>query len=192
MNQAGTLVVVSAPSGGGKNAVIRELTKLFSNSTRFITTTTREPREREVDGVDYHFVTAEQFKDMIEKGELLEYNFYAGNYYGSEKKRLEDTLQNYTITFSTLDVNGKKQLDALNFPHISIFLLPESIEILRERIESRGGLTPEEMDMRMHLAEEEVEVGKTYDFPIVNQDGDMRNTVQQIQKFLEEKLNLHS
>lgn len=184
----GNLVIISAPSGGGKNAIIRDLTKIFSGSTRFVTTTTREPREREVNGVDYYFVTVEQFKDMITKGELLEYNFYAGNYYGSEKNKLEETLKNHTITFSTLDVNGKKQLDALHVPHISIFLLPESIAILRERIANRGGLTQEEIDMRMHVAEEEVKVGETYDFPLINEDGKMKQTTDQIQKFLEERL----
>jgi len=187
---SGILVIISAPSGGGKNAIIRDLTKIFPGSTRFVTTTTREPREREVDEVDYHFVTVEQFKEMIVQGDLLEYNFYAGNYYGSEKKKLEDTLEQNSITFATLDVNGKKQLDDLKFPNISIFLLPQSIDILRERIANRGGLTPEEIDMRMHVAEEEIEVGKTYDFPIVNEDGNMKETISQIQQFLFDHLKL--
>lgn len=185
----GTLVILSAPSGGGKNAIMRELMKLFPGSTRFVTTTTRAPREGEREQVDYHFVSTEKFQQMIEEGAFIEYNFYAGNYYGSEKSRLEENLATSPLVFAPLDVNGKKQIDASNVPHISIFLLPESLDILRQRIIHRGGLTTEEIDARMKTGEAELEEAKRYDLAVINQDGEMRNTVEEIAKFLEARLN---
>lgn len=184
----GILVIVSAPSGGGKNAIIRELIKLFPGSTRFVTTTTRDPRVGEVEGIDYYFVTDERFKQLIDRGEMIEYNFFAGNYYGSEREKLENTLKNHNLTFATLDVNGKKHLQDQGIEHLSIFLLPDNIEVLRERVARRGGLSPEQIDMRMHEAEAEIALAHTYDLPLINPDGNMHEAVAQIQQFLEERL----
>lgn len=187
---SGTLVVISAPSGGGKNAIIRELLKLFSGSTRFVTTTTRSPREGEKDGVDYHFVSVAAFEKMKENGNFIEYNFYAGNYYGSEKSKLEETLSTSSLVFAPLDINGKKQLDKLSFPHVSIFLLPEDLSILKNRITHRGGLTPGEIAARMQVADEEVEEAKKYDLALVNPDGNMHEAVKQIQEFLQKRITI--
>jgi guanylate kinase len=188
MNPRGTLVVISAPSGGGKNAIIRELLKLFPGSTRFVTTTTRLPREGERSGIDYHFVSEQNFKQMIEDGAFIEYNFYAGNYYGSEKIKLEETLNTSSLVFAPLDINGKKQLDSVNFFHISIFLLPEDLNILKNRIVHRGGLTAEEISARMNLADDEIAEAKKYDLSVINPDGNMHEAVAQIQQFLEGRL----
>lgn len=190
MNPRGTLVVISAPSGGGKNAIIRELLKLFPGSTRFVTTTTRAPREGERAGIDYHFVSEQNFKQMIEQGAFIEYNFYAGNYYGSEKTKLEETLNTSSLVFAPLDINGKKQLDALGFGHIALFLLPEDLSILKDRILHRGGLTNDEIAARMQLADDEIAEAKKYDLALVNPDGNMHEAVAQIQQFLQKRLTI--
>lgn len=180
----GQLVVISAPSGTGKNAITRELLKLFSNTTRLVTTTTRDPRPGEVNGVDYHFVSVEDFQNMILSDEFLEYNNYAGNWYGSEKQRLETDLEKNEFIFSTLDVNGKNSLDKISYPHISIFLLPDTLDVLDDRIRHRGGQSEEDIEKRIVIAHDEIAEAAKYDFQVVNHEGKMKETVDQITAFL--------
>ena len=96
----GKIVVISAPSGGGKTTIIKELVKIVPNSIRFVTTTTREKREGEQEAVDYFFISKEEFEKKIENDEFVEYNFYADNYYGVEKKVLNKTLKNNDLILS--------------------------------------------------------------------------------------------
>jgi guanylate kinase len=180
----GKLVVISAPSGTGKNAIIRELLKLFSQTTRLVTTTTRDPRPGEKNGVDYHFISETEFQNMLSAGEFLESNNYAGNWYGSEKQKLERDLQHNEFVFSTLDVNGKKSLDKISYPHIAIFLLPDSIDMLDDRIRHRGGESEGNIEKRIAIAHDEITEAENYDFQVVNKEGEMYQTVQQIQEFL--------
>ncbi|OGH66652.1 MAG: guanylate kinase [Candidatus Magasanikbacteria bacterium RIFCSPHIGHO2_02_FULL_41_13] len=182
----GKLLVISAPSGTGKNTIIRELLKLFPNTTRLVTTTTRDPRPGEKNGVDYHFVTEVKFQDMLARGEFLESNNYAGNWYGSERQKLEQDLEKNEFVFSTLDVNGKKSLDKISYPHIAIFLLPDSIDTLDDRIRHRGGESEEDIVKRIAIAHDEMALADTYDFQVVNTEGKMYKTVEQIQEFLKQ------
>lgn len=180
----GQFIIISAPSGTGKNAIIRDLLKIFTSSIRFITTTTRDPRPNEKNGVDYHFVSVSEFQAMIENNEFLEYNNYADNWYGSEKKKLEADLAKYEYVFSTLDVNGKQSLDSLNFPHTAIFLLPDSIDVLDNRIRNRGGENESDIEKRIALSHDEIAQAQKYDFQVVNHEGKMYETVQKIVTFL--------
>ncbi len=180
----GLLVVISSPSGAGKNTIIRRLTQIFSSSVRFVTTTTRNPRPREIQGEDYFFVAKEQFKHMIQEEKFIEYNEYAGEYYGSEKEKLNHILEKYALVFAALDVNGKLALEALDIPHVSIFILPESEDILRQRIQIRGGVEEEGLEQRLALAEQELALAQKYDFQVVNAQGDMETAVQRIADFL--------
>ncbi len=156
----GLLFVISAPSGGGKDAVIAKLLKLIPNSGRLITTTSRAPRPGERDGVNYNFISTAEFKKKIANDELVEHNFYAENYYGAEKNILEKFLASNDVVFSTTEVNGKHNFDKLKIPNIGIFLLPESLEILKNRIERRGGTSPESVKERLRLATNEIEEAK--------------------------------
>lgn len=182
----GTLILVSSPSGGGKNSVIKALLSQFENAAQFVTTTTREPREGEEHGTDYFFRSREEFEAMMERGEFVETNDYAGNLYGTEKAKLDEFLSKYDLVFSQADVHGKHSLDKLDIPHLSIFLLPESIEILKERIISRGGVSEEKMQERMRIAEEELETSKDYDHRIVNVEGKLEETVAEIARIIRE------
>ncbi len=182
----GKLVIISAPSGTGKNAIIRELLKLFPNTTRLVTTTTRDPRPGEKNGIDYHFVSEMEFQNMLSSGEFLESNNYAGNWYGSEKQKLQKDLSQHEFVFSTLDVNGKKSLDKISFPHISIFLLPDSIDMLDDRIRHRGGESESDIEKRIAIAHDEIAEAGNYDFQVVNTEGEMYKTVKQIQEFLKQ------
>src|SRR3989338_11663219 len=103
MNQTGLLFIISSPSGGGKDSVINALIKMFPDSTRVITTTTRAPRPGNINGVDYHFITPEEFKQKLATGDFVEHNVYGGNYYGMQKKHLAELLATHPIVFTQID-----------------------------------------------------------------------------------------
>jgi len=165
--------------------VIKELIAHFDSAAQFVTTTTREKRDGEIDEKDYHFLSREDFKKKINAADFVEYNDYAGNLYGTEKEKLETSLKKYTLVFSQADVNGKHSLDRLHIPHLSIFLMPESIDVLKERIINRGGVSEKKMHERLQIAEEELQTSQDYDFRVVNKEGELEETVKKIVKIIE-------
>jgi len=184
----GLLVVISSPSGGGKDAVIRQLIKIIPRSARLVTTTTRAPRPKDQGGVDYHFTTKEKFEEKIKNGEMLEYAEYAGHYYGPEKKYFEDSLNNYDVVFTNVDIRGRQTLLKLNIPHLSIFIVPDNLENLRKRIEKRGGVAPQEMAERMDRAKKEISEAEKYDYKVINAEGKIDETVDNVAKIIQERL----
>jgi len=180
----GKLVIISSPSGGGKDSIISALLKIIPNSTRLITTTSREPRPGNQNGIDYYFVSQTEFENKIQNEEMVEYNNYAGNYYGIEKKNLILALENNEWVFTQIEVNGKQHLDEQNIPNISIFLLPENLEILAKRIRNRGGLDDEKIKERLEIAQKEINKSVLYDYQIVNVDGKFEETVSKIREIL--------
>ena len=185
--KSGKLILVSAPSGGGKNAIIRALLKRFPNSTQLVTTTTRNMRPGEVNGKDYHFLDKKIFKKKIATGGFIEYNEYDGNLYGTQWGDLNDALDKYNLVFSQAEVNGKRHLDEQNVKHISIFLEPESFEILKGRIQKRGGTSDDSIAIRLKTAKHEIDASDSYDFCVVNKDGEMNQTVNKIVGYLVQK-----
>lgn len=182
----GKLVVISAPSGGGKNAIMRSLLQRFENAAQLVTTTTRPPRPGERDGIDYYFITKEAFLEKLEKKAFAEHNIYVDNYYGTEWQVLHDSLATYRIVFSQVEVTGKKNLDRAGVPHVSIFLLPESFDVLEARLHKRGGMKEADIAARLEIAKYEIEASEVYDFRIINHEGKLAETVQGIAKYLEE------
>ena len=176
----GLLVVISSTSGGGKDSVIRELLKIFPNSVRLVTTTSRPPRPGNKDGVDYYFISREEFENRLKQDEFVEYNEYAGNLYGIEKLRLEESLANNEIVFTQIEVNGKHNLDKKQIKHLSIFLVPDSFENLAERIRGRGGVTEEKLKERLEIAKKEVEESSDYDYRVINVQGKFKETVEKV------------
>lgn len=184
LNKQGFLIIISSPTGGGKDSVIRELLKIFPRSTRLVTTTSRPPRPGNIEGVDYHFVSKDQFAEQINNNAFLEYNIYAGNYYGTEKAKLDNLLKQHDLVFTQIEVNGKHNLDKQGVSNISIFLLPENLTILKKRVQRRGGLTPEIIEERLKTAENEIDASLDYDYRIVNKDGKMMETVDEIAEII--------
>lgn len=180
MKHKGLLVVISSPSGGGKDSVTRALIKKIPDSIRCLTTTSRPPRPGNIEGVDYHFVSESEFKEKISRGEFVEHNKYAGNYYGTEKAALDQALSNHEVVYSQVELHGKRSFDRLHIPHLAIFLMPESIEVLRDRIVARGGLTREEVEERLEIAQKEIGEANTYDLQIVNEQGKFEETVDNL------------
>lgn len=182
------LVIISSPSGGGKDSVINALVKRLPRATRLITTTTRPPRPGNTEGVDYYFISKKVFETKLAAGDFLEHNVYAGNYYGEEKKELARCFQNHDIVLSQIDVTGKHALDKLGVPHLSIFLVPESLDILRARIEKRGGITPEIIAERLAIAKREITESADYDYRIVNVEGKLEQTIEKVAQIITDKL----
>ncbi|HLD30909.1 MAG TPA: guanylate kinase [Patescibacteria group bacterium] len=183
-------VVLSSPSGGGKDTIILRLLKVFSDSARLVTTTTRKPRVNDTAGVSYNFVSEDSFKKKIKDGEMLEYNIYNGNYYGIEKRVLSETLAGSSFVFTNIDVNGKASLDKNNIAHIAIFLLPESLKVLERRIRERGGLTEDEIKNRLNIAKKEMKKADIYDYEVKNRDGKIEQTVEKIKEIIDKKTRM--
>lgn len=181
-------IIISAPSGGGKNSVIKELLKKYSSSHLAITTTTRLPRKKEKNFQDYFFISKKEFEKKIANNDFVEYNFYNDNYYGLEKAELTKNSQKYKIVFLAIDVNGKKSFDKAKIFHYSIFLLPESLEILKKRIKDRGDLDQKQIIERLKTAKKELNKAKKYDFQIINKQGSLDKTVLQITKIIDKLL----
>ncbi|HSR89307.1 MAG TPA: hypothetical protein VLK22_02805 [Candidatus Udaeobacter sp.] len=184
----GLFVIISSPTGGGKDTVIEHLVKIFPNSTRLITTTSRSPRPTDQQGVTYNFISKEDFEAKIKQDYFLEYNNFAGNYYGTPKNYLSNLLKQHSLVFSNIDVNGKHSLDRLEIANLSCFLLPESMEILKNRAKKRGGMTEQMLEDRMKIGLEEIAKAKDYDYQVTNYEGKLDQTVDTIAKIIKKHL----
>ena len=132
--------------------------------------TTRGIREGEVDGVNYYFVTKEEFKKRIEEGKLLEYNIYNDNYYGTPKDKVLEKLEEGINVFSEIDVNGAKNIKNIFPDALLIYIAPPSIDILKERLVGRGTEDMGTIEKRLKIAEDELKMIDFYDHVVVNDD----------------------
>ena len=166
----GTLFVVSSPSGGGKGTIIRHVLEVVPNLSYSVSFTTRAPRHGEVDGREYFFVSREVFEDMVAAGEFLESACVHGNLYGTAKRQVrEETAAGVDIVLE-VDVQGAASVQQLPLDSVSIFILPPSFEVLRERLIARGTDTPEELEVRLRNAPEELRQYSTFDYVIINDE----------------------
>ena len=163
----GRFIVISGPSGVGKGTICN---KLFNelNAWYSVSTTTREPREGEVDGVNYYFVSKEEFEKKIKDGEFLEYNVYNGNYYGTSKKIVLEKMEEGVNVFSEIDVNGAHNIKKIFPDALLIYIAPPSMEALRERLMSRGTESEDMIDERLKIAEKEMQEVDFYDYVVIN------------------------
>ena len=166
----GTLFVVSSPSGGGKGTIIRHVLACVENLSYSVSFTTRAPRPGEVDGREYFFISRETFDEMVGAGEFLEWACVHGNYYGTSKRQIiEETGAGADIILE-VDVQGAASVRQLLMDSVSIFILPPSYEILRERLIARGTDTPEELEVRLRNAPEELKQYSAFDYVIINDE----------------------
>ncbi|RPF56048.1 guanylate kinase [Aquisalibacillus elongatus] len=181
-DEQGILFILSGPSGVGKGTVRKQLFEEDSELQYSISVTTRNPREGEQDGVDYFFKSRDQFEDMIEQNELIEYAEYVGNYYGTPKKYVEDTLKAGKDVFLEIEVQGALKVRD-TFPHgVFIFLFPPSLDELKNRIINRGTESEELIRNRLLEAKKEIEMMDAYDYVVVNDEID--NAVRRIQSIV--------
>jgi guanylate kinase len=166
----GLLIVLSGPSGVGKGTVCRALRRMMPELVYSVSATTRSPRAGEAEGVDYYYKTREQFQEMIDRGALLEYAEYVGNMYGTPREPVERTIAEGKDIILEIDVNGALQVRR-NFPEgVFIFLLPPSLDELRQRISGRGTETQAVIDTRMSEACREIGMIAEYDYAVFNDE----------------------
>ncbi|HKG97671.1 MAG TPA: guanylate kinase [Pyrinomonadaceae bacterium] len=166
----GTLFVVSSPSGGGKGTLIRHVLEVVDNLSYSVSYTTRAPRLGEVDGREYFFVSREIFDEMVATGEFLEWACVHGNFYGTAKRQIaEETAAGLDIILE-VDVQGAASVRQLLMDSVSIFILPPSPEVLRQRLLARGTDSPEELEIRLRNAPEELKQYSAFDYVIINDE----------------------
>lgn len=168
MAKSGLIVSISGPSGVGKGTILGEVRKIFPDAKQSISVTTRSPRGAEQDGVEYYFRTKEQFESMIENGEILEYDQYVGNYYGTPLTPLLEATQNGHDVLLDITIAGTLALEEKYSDAVSIFILPKSFEQLEARLRGRGTETDELVQKRMAAAREEVLFADKFDYVVVN------------------------
>lgn len=168
----GMLVVVSSPSGGGKGTLIRRALRTVPNLGYSISFTTRLPREGEVNGRDYFFVSTEKFKAMIEANGFLEWAFVHGNLYGTSHAQVEGERSAGHDIILEIDVQGAESVRRLARDAVSVFILPPSFEVLRDRLVGRGSERPPDLALRLRNSRGEVEHYREFQYVIINDDAE--------------------
>lgn len=165
----GTLLVFSGPAGAGKDSVLIEfLKKKVPGVWKSVSYTTRAPREGEVNGVDYNFISVEDFEKLIEQNAMLEYAKYGVNYYGTPRTSVDEHLGNGDIVILKIEVQGADQIKKLYSDSVGAFIMPPSLEILEKRLRGRGTESDEDILRRLKIAEDELAYSTNYDYHIVN------------------------
>ncbi len=189
MKNRGILIVLSGPSGTGKDSILRELKNLRTDFEISVSCTTRKPRVGEIDGKDYYFLTKDEFKQKVDAGDMLEWATFCGNYYGTPKHELEDRLDAGLNIILEIEVNGAEQVIRNSSEAVSIFVLPPSVRVLKERLKNRGLDSEEAIEMRTKEAEREIALAENYDYVVVNDD--LKECASDISKIIDsEKLRI--
>ncbi len=178
----GQLFVVSAASGSGKSTLVDRVTARLENTGRVITCTTRAPRGQERDGVDYHFLSRDEFEHRISTGDFLEYaRIHGGNLYGTSRTLLEQSLSSGRDMFLVVDIQGATAVRAAMPEAVFVFILPPSYRVLEERLRSRaiedGVADSEDLAERLETARQEVQCVFEYSFVVVNDELERASTV---------------
>ena len=180
------LVVVSGPSGVGKDAVLSSLRgRSEGRPWHFaVTATTRPRRSNEKDGVDYIFIDPEQFQQMVPQGEFLEHAMVYGNWYGVPKKQAREAMAQGKDVILKVDVQGAATIKELAPQGVFIFLVPPSIEELRKRLTLRATESSHSLGVRLETAQNELEQASSFDYKVVNRDGGLDEAVTLIEAII--------
>ena len=180
----GSIVIISGPSGCGKSSLLKEVYKNINNYYFSISTTTREIRDGEVDGVDYHFVSKKEFENDIKNGDFLEWAEVHGNYYGTSLKLISQAIQENKIVIFDIDVQGhnivRKKLNEIT---TSVFITTPTLNELSNRLNSRGTDNIEIIENRLNNSKIEIKEIDKYDYLIINDD--LQKAVKQLLSVIE-------
>lgn len=185
----GKLLIITAPSGAGKTSITRYLMKHFEQLAFSVSAATRQPRAHETDGIDYHFMSVEDFQQKIQNNEFVEWEMvYEGKYYGTLKTEIERIWKNHQTPVLDIDVKGAIHVKQ-QYPQqtLSIFIQPPSIEELKKRLIGRGTETEESLQARINKASYEISFSHSFDRVVINDDLDKACTeaAQIVKAFLE-------
>jgi guanylate kinase len=170
MKKNGQLFVISAPSGAGKTTLIQQVMTRFPQVSYSVSHTTRPPRPGEIDGKDYFFVTEQTFTRMIQAGEWLEWARVHAHYYGTSRPFVEKQLAAGSSLLLDIDVQGARQIMDAGLDPVTIFILPPSIEELRQRLETRGTDSAQTIALRLENAKKEIALTHLYQYVVKNVD----------------------
>ncbi len=174
------LVVISGPSGVGKDSTLDELKRLGTPFYFVVTATTRPQRTSEIDGVDYHFVSMAEFAEMINRNELLEYAIVYGDYKGIPKRHVRDALASGRDVIMRIDVQGAATIRKLVPQAITVFMTAQTEEELVMRLQRRRSEPPGQLEIRIATARQELKRVQEFDYVVVNREDRLEETVRQI------------
>ncbi len=176
------MVILSSPSGAGKTTITKKIQQKYQSFKISVSHTTRKPRPNEVDGVDYFFVSQEEFKKLIKDGKFYEYAKIFDNYYGTSKESVDKTIKTNDLIFD-IDWQGTKQLSKFkNLKLIKIFLIPPNKKELKKRLETRNQDSPKEVERRFKAYDDDIEHWKDYDYIVINEN--LENCYKQIENII--------
>ena len=169
LDKKGLLIVISGPSGVGKGTVRKALFNMEGHNLDFsVSMTTRKPREGEVEGKDYYFVSREDFEQRIKDGKFLEYTEFVGNYYGTPLDKVEEALEAGKEMVLEIEVEGAKQVRKVKDDAVFIFIAPPTMNDILKRLNARGTEAPEKIKERYEKAQREIGLAYLYDYIVVN------------------------
>lgn len=166
--KTGLLVVISAPSGGGKTTLANELISRFPNAKKSITCTTRPARPTEIPDQDYIFLSDDEFDSMLNRGEFSEWALVHGHRYGTRKSIVSDAIEQGQILIMTIDVQGAKSIKEAFPSSLSVFVMPPDFDILESRLRKRGTETDADIRKRLENARKEITLANEFDFQVLN------------------------
>jgi guanylate kinase len=172
MSSNGLLLVISAPSGTGKTTVVEQLVKVVPTLEMSRSYTSRPPRANERDGVDYNFISRQEFEDRIRRGDFLEYADVFGNYYGTGKAETETRLASGRDLVLVIDVQGARQVREQRPGTVAVFVLPPSYQVLERRLRGRSQDPEAAIQRRLETARSEVGAVSEYDYVVINDELD--------------------
>lgn len=168
MQKSGKLFIISGPSGVGKSTVLKALFREHPDLYFSVSATTRAPREGEIDGVHYRFIKSEQFLQMVQENEFLEYAEYVGSFYGTPRGPVEDAMAQGRDAFLDIEIQGAQQVYEKRPDAVRIFIAPNSWAELERRLTERGTDSAEKIQKRLLRAKVELHAAENYDYLVVN------------------------
>lgn len=183
MNSKGKIIVISAPSGAGKTTIVKSILKEFPEISFSISSTTRKKRENEIDGVEYFFISEEEFKKRIEENRFVEWEKFYDYYYGTPKNYIEEKINSGVSVIFEVDVKGALSIKRIYPDSILIYISPPSFEVLVERLKNRATEDEKDLKKRIERAKMELSLKDKFDYLVENKN--LNNAISEVKSIIE-------